>query len=165
MSKYLAPGDQIISLDGIPIHNAQEWMEMTALIYEETLHTKNHSKYVRGFETVNSRKGYCVPNFMKEEGQKIPLVDDQSVCPNDLVAFVDIPCLDTEMSDAGSSEDGYPKRRQNRYCLSAKDIVKLNKCGDGWATISNGSSCTCSMVSRCLNEHFILFGKFSYFLV
>ncbi|XP_042940604.1 membrane-bound transcription factor site-2 protease homolog isoform X2 [Carya illinoinensis] len=151
LSEYLSPGDSIISLDGVRIHNAQEWMEMTALIDEVSLHITNHSKYNGDFGRVTGRKGYCVPNFMTEDPKKILSVDNQSACPNDLTAFAKIPCLDMRMSDGGSSEDGHPKRRQDSNCMNAKDIVKLNKCGDGWATITNGSSCTCSLDESCLS--------------
>ncbi|XP_018817730.2 membrane-bound transcription factor site-2 protease homolog isoform X1 [Juglans regia] len=151
LSQYLSPGDLIISLDGVRIHNAQEWMEMTALIDEVSLHITNHSKYNGDFGRVTGRKGYCVPNFMTEDPEKILSVDNQSACPNDLTAFAKIPCLDMRMSDGGSSEDGHPKRRQDTHCMNAKDIVKLNKCGDGWATITNGSSCTCSLDESCLS--------------
>nr|GMC57195.1 membrane-bound transcription factor site-2 protease homolog isoform X4 [Ipomoea batatas] len=37
------------------------------------------------------------------------------------------------------------------YCLYAKDILKLEKCGDGWAkTSDNRSSCLCSQEESCL---------------
>lgn len=151
LSKYLSPGDLIMSLDGIRIHNAQEWMEMTALIDKMALQSTNHSKYVEGFGTVNGRKGYCVPNIMIADGQKIQSVVSQSACPNDLTTFETIPCLDMRMSDSGSSEDGHPKRRENAHCLNAEDVVKLNKCGDGWEIITNGSSCICSPDESCLS--------------
>lgn len=151
-----------MSLDGVHIHSAEEWMEMTVLIDNVTRQITDHTEYVEGFGTVNVRKGYCVPNFMIEDGQKIQSVDNQSACPNDLTAFVTIPCLDTRMSDGGNSKNGHPKRRQSTHCMNAQDIVKLYKCGDGWTTITNGSSCTCSLVNRCLNKHFILFNKFYF---
>ncbi|XP_062161299.1 membrane-bound transcription factor site-2 protease homolog isoform X4 [Alnus glutinosa] len=146
LSKYLSPGDLIMSLDGVHIHNAEEWMEMTALIDNVTRQITDHTEYVEGFGTVNGRKGYCVPDFMIEDGQKIQSVDNHSACSNDLTAFVTIPCLDMRVSDGGNSKNGHPKRRQSTHCMNAEDIVKLNKCGDGWATITNGSSCTCSLV-------------------
>ncbi|XP_059437142.1 membrane-bound transcription factor site-2 protease homolog isoform X1 [Corylus avellana] len=149
--KYLSPGDLIMSLDGVHIHNAEEWMEMTVLIDNVTRQITDHTEYVEGFGAVNGRKGYCVPNFMIEDGQKIQSVDNQSACPNDLTAFVTIPCLDTRMSDSGNSKNGHPKRRQSTHCMNAQDIVKLYKCGDGWTTITNGSSCTCSLDESCLS--------------
>jgi S2P endopeptidase len=59
-----------MSLDGVHIHNAEEWMEMTALIDNVTRQITDHTEYVEGFGTVNGRKGYCVPDFMIEDGQK-----------------------------------------------------------------------------------------------
>ncbi|KAL9406781.1 hypothetical protein Peur_003753 [Populus x canadensis] len=106
LSGYLSPGDAIISLDGKRIHNEQDWMEITALIDEQTLQSSNLSK---SFE------------------------DNQSACPDDLAEFVAIQCFDPRKSDDVNIEDGL-SRRQRRHCLNAKDVVKLNKCGDGRVT-------------------------------
>lgn len=146
LSRHLSPGDLIMSLDGIHILNSQEWMEMTSLIDKMALQSTNHSKYAEGFGRVNGIKGYCVPNIMIEDNQKIQSVGNHAACAEDLTAFETIPCHDMRMSNIGGSEDGHPKRRDSAYCLDAKDIVKLNKCGDGWEIITNGSSCTCSLV-------------------
>ncbi|KAK7815947.1 membrane-bound transcription factor site-2 protease homolog [Quercus suber] len=151
LSRYLSPGDLIMSLDGVRIHNSQEWMEMTSLIDKMALQSTNHSKYVEGFGRVNGIKGYCVPNIMIEDNQKIQSVGNHSACAEDLTAFETIPCHDMKMSNIGGSEDDHPKRRENTYCLDAKDIVKLNKCGDGWEIITNGSSCICSLDESCLS--------------
>ncbi|KAF3956203.1 hypothetical protein CMV_018647 [Castanea mollissima] len=150
LSRHLSPGDLIMSLDGVHIHNSQEWMEMTSLIDKMALQSTNHSKYAEGFGRVNGMKGYCVPNIMIEDNQKIQSVGNHAACAEDLTAFETIPCHDMRMSNIGGSEDGHPKRREH-YCLDAKDIVKLNKCGDGWEIITNGSSCICSLDESCLS--------------
>ncbi|KAK9989550.1 hypothetical protein SO802_029789 [Lithocarpus litseifolius] len=151
LSRYLSHGDLIMSLDGVHIHNSQEWMEMTSLIDKMALQSTNHSKYAEGFGRVNGIKGYCVPNIMTEDNQKIQSVGNHSACAEDLTAFETIPCHDMRMSNIGGSEDGHPKRRESAYCLDAKDIVKLNKCGDGWEIITNGSNCICSLDESCLS--------------
>ena len=142
-------------------------MEMTSLIDKMALQSTNHSKYVEGFGRVNGIKGYCVPNIMIEDNQKIQSVGNYSACAEDLTAFETIPCHDMRMSNIGGSKDGHPKRRENTYCLDAKDIVKLTKCGDGWEIITNGSSCICSLVIDVWMFVGILvfFSKFSCFWV
>ncbi|KAL5773793.1 hypothetical protein ACOSQ2_013717 [Xanthoceras sorbifolium] len=151
LSGYLSPGDVIVSLDGLHIHDEQDWMEMVALLDKRTFQDQNSSEY-KGLEAVDGSKGYCVPSSMIEESKKIQLVDNQSACPNDFFAFVTVHCFNTSMSGNVSSEDGQPDKRESRYCLNAKDIVKLNKCGNGWVTpLTNESCCFCSTGESCLS--------------
>ncbi|XP_059656240.1 membrane-bound transcription factor site-2 protease homolog [Cornus florida] len=149
LSGYLSPGDLIISLDGMRIHNVQEWMEMASLLDEQALQNSNSSNDFNRFMTVNGRKGYCVPSPLMEESKDIQLINNGSICPNELTAFVTISCFDPI---DGSGEDDHQKSRESIHCLTAKDIVKLKKCGDGWMkSISNSSSCPCSEDEYCLS--------------
>lgn len=148
---YLSPGDVIVSLDGVRIHNVQEWMEMTALIGEKTLQYSNSSEDIQRSAKLNPGKGYCVPSSLMGENTKIQLADNHSFCPNELTAFVTVPCFVLSMLGESNSEDSHPERRESLHCLAAKDIVKLNKCGDGWVTtVTNRSSCICSQNESCL---------------
>ncbi|XP_024951160.2 membrane-bound transcription factor site-2 protease homolog isoform X3 [Citrus sinensis] len=150
LSGYLSPGDVIVSLDGIHIHNEQDWMEMAALLDKYTPQNSSHSKYP-GLRAADGRKGYCVSNYMIEESKKIQLLDNQSACPNDFIAFVTVQCFDISISVNVSSEGDQLNKLENVYCLNANDIVKLKKCGDGWVTSStNGSHCVCSKEESCL---------------
>jgi len=133
LSGYLSPGDAIVSLDGKRIHNEQDWMEITALIDEQTLQSSNLSKSFEGPATVHRMKGYCVPTFLVEEINRTFFIDNQSACPDDLAEFVAIQCFDPSKSDNVDIEDGL-SRRQRRHCLNAKDVVELNKCGEGRVT-------------------------------
>ena len=133
LSGYLSPGDAIVSLDGKRIHNEQDWMEITALIDEQTLQSSNLSKSFEGPATVHRMKGYCVPTFVVEEINRTFFIDNQSACPDDLAEFVAIQCFDPSKSDNVDIEDGL-SRRQRRHCLNAKDVVELNKCGEGRVT-------------------------------
>ncbi|XP_028110810.1 membrane-bound transcription factor site-2 protease homolog isoform X3 [Camellia sinensis] len=143
LSGFLSPGDLIMSLDGIRIHNAQEWMEMAAHIHEKTLQNSNVSIDFRNM-IANGKKGYCVPSSLIEASKDIQLTDDQSTCPNEFTAFTSMPCFNSNMLDKGSIEGD---SREVMYCLIAKDIVKLKKCGDGWGNFANNkSSCLCSEV-------------------
>ncbi|KAJ0017770.1 hypothetical protein Pint_11683 [Pistacia integerrima] len=151
LSGYLSPGDVIVSLDGIHIHNERDWMEMASSLDRQTLQNSNLTGFT-GLRAANGRKGYCVPNSMIEESKKIQLVDSQSGCPGEFTAFVTVECSDTSTSSNVTSEDGQSNKRESRHCLNAKDIVKLNKCGDGWmSTVTNQSSCICSKDESCLS--------------
>ncbi|XVE63066.1 hypothetical protein DITRI_Ditri06bG0170000 [Diplodiscus trichospermus] len=152
LSDFLSPGDAIVSLDGVHIHNVQNWMEMTALIDKKIFQNSSDSHYFKGSGAVDSRKGYCVPTALLEDSGKVQLAKNQSVCPNDLVAFLKIHCFDPSRLEDMSGEDGHLGRRENVLCLNAKDIVKLEKCGDSRGSITrNGSSCMCSQNESCLS--------------
>ncbi|GAV71290.1 Peptidase_M50 domain-containing protein [Cephalotus follicularis] len=152
LSGYLSPGDVIVSLDGVWIHSAQEWMEMIVTIDKQNVQITNQSTFSQGFGTVANNKGYCVPSSMREESLKIQLVDKQSACPRDLTAFLTIHCFDPSKMDDVGIEDGQSDTRDGGLCLNAKDVVKLDKCGDGWLTaLTNGSSCICRQDESCLS--------------
>ncbi|KAJ4702763.1 membrane-bound transcription factor site-2 protease-like [Melia azedarach] len=147
---YLSPGDVIVSLDGRHIQNEQDWMEMAALLDKLALPNSNHSKYT-SLNAADGIKGYCIPNYTIEESKKIQLVDNQSACPSDFTAFVTVHCIDISISGNVSGADDQLNKLENRHCLNAKDVVKLNKCGDGWLTSStDGRSCLCSKDESCL---------------
>ncbi|KAH7839015.1 hypothetical protein Vadar_033766 [Vaccinium darrowii] len=147
LSGFLAPGDLVMSLDGIYIRNPQEWTEMAAHIHEQTLKNSNFST---GFHISN--KGYCVSSSLIEASRDVQLTDDQSTCPNDFTAFTTISCSNSSMLDEGIIEDKYQNSREGMHCLIGKDIVKLRKCGDGWVkSASNKSSCPCSEDDTCLS--------------
>ncbi|KFK28661.1 hypothetical protein AALP_AA7G029200 [Arabis alpina] len=138
---YLSPGDVIMSLDGIRVHKPSEWLELAAILEKQSSETSNASLYLGGSRRFHHGKGYCVPMSVIEEGFKAKMVENRFVCPGDLTAFLPVPC-----SNAASREDS--------VCLDAKDIVKLNKCGDGWVTTSdtdNKSDCVCSQGELCLH--------------
>lgn len=145
LSGYLSPGDIILSLDEIHIHNPQEWMGMASVIDKQTGQQNSHfSKDFKSFITQKGRKGYCVPGSLVEESKKILWDKNQSVCPDDLVPFTTISCSDAIVFDGDDKND---ERRKSVHCLTAMDIIKLRKCGDGWVTtVTNGTSCACSEV-------------------
>lgn len=134
---YLSHGDIIVSLDGIQVHKPSEWLELAAILDNQNSKTSNGSLYLGDSRRIHHGKGYCVPNALIEEGFNGKMVDSQFVCPGDLTAFRTMPC-----SNAA--------QREVTVCLDAKDIVKLNKCGDGWVTTSdtdNKSGCVCPQVN------------------
>ncbi|KAJ8899973.1 hypothetical protein K2173_024084 [Erythroxylum novogranatense] len=150
LSGYLLPGDVIISMDGNNIHTKQEWMQMITLIDEQILGKSNHSENSEDSPVHNNRKGYCVPTAMIAESKKFNLVDDQYTCPGDLLMFVTVYSSDSNRLDDIRIEDGHPKRRIRGHCLNAKEVVRLNKCGDRLMPgITNSSSYSCSLDEFC----------------
>lgn len=134
---YLSPGDVIVSLDGIRVHKPSEWFELAAILDNQNSETSsNASLYLGGSRRFHHGKGYCVPVSLIEQGFAGKMVENRFVCPGDLTAFIPMPCSNAAL-------------REVSICLDAKDIVKLNKCGDGWVTPSdtdNKSDCVCSQV-------------------
>ena len=148
---YLAPGDVILSVDNVPTKNAQEWLKLNTLTYDIQLKSVNISQHTGDLAVLNDSKGYCVPSLVMEASKITGLLENQHVCPSELNAFVKISCSDNITLDDGQSETDLSNGRWNMYCLNAKDVVKLDKCGDGWGlATSNGSSCTCSQVDNYL---------------
>ncbi|MBA0668057.1 hypothetical protein Goklo_001030, partial [Gossypium klotzschianum] len=151
LSEFLSPGDAIASLDGAAIHSVQNWMEMTALLDKKILQNSSDSRYFEGFGAVDSRKGYCVPNALLEDGKNVQLAKNRSVCPEDFTAFVKIYCFDPRKSVDMDGEDVDLGRKENALCLNTKDIVNLEKCDGRGKVKKNGSSCMCSEDESCLS--------------
>ncbi|WJX87609.1 S2P endopeptidase [Trifolium repens] len=148
---YLAPGDVIVSVDNVPIRNAQEWLKLNTLTYDIQLKNVNISQHTGDSGVLNNRKGYCVPSLVMEASKITELLENQHVCPRELTSFVKISCSDNITLDDGQSETDPSNGRWNMYCLNPKDVVKLDKCGDGWGlATSKGSSCSCSQDEFCL---------------
>lgn len=140
LSGFLSPGDLITSLDGINVHNTQEWTKMAAHVSGQVLHKLNTSKNDNNDPVrVNMAKGYCVPNSMIEGSKNLQLRDDLDICPNGLSSFATITC--------SNSSSPY----ENVCCLIPKDIVKLKRCDDMVHSASNKSNCLCSEDETCLS--------------
>ncbi|XP_030467485.1 membrane-bound transcription factor site-2 protease homolog isoform X1 [Syzygium oleosum] len=147
---YLSPHDMILSVDGIPIHSPQEWVDLTALIDGVAFPESNYTKQNRDVREGNGEKGYCVPNVLIEGSEKIQLVDNISTCPYDFSSFTRTPCSETSLL-YDHPGDSAAIRRDRTYCLNSQEIVKLKKCGTGWLkAVTNGSSCICSEDESCL---------------
>ncbi|CAK8562052.1 unnamed protein product [Lathyrus sativus] len=148
---YLAPGDIILSVDNVPIINAQEWLRLNTLTYDNQLKNINISQHIGDLGVLNNTKGYCVPSLVMEAGKMTELLESQHVCPGELTAFVKLSCSDNITLDDGQNETELSNGRWNTHCLNAKDVVKLDKCGDGWGlATSKRSSCLCSQDEFCL---------------
>ncbi|TKY58505.1 Membrane-bound transcription factor site-2 protease-like [Spatholobus suberectus] len=150
LSGYLAPGDVILSVDNVPIRNAQEWLKLNTLTYNVKLNNVNVSELSGDLGVANKMKGYCVPSFMMEESKITKLLENQHACPSELTAFVKSLCSANVTMDDGQSETDLLNRGWSTYCLNAKDVVKRNRCGDDWGPATKGGGCTCSQDEFCL---------------
>ncbi|KAK3002886.1 hypothetical protein RJ639_017937, partial [Escallonia herrerae] len=149
-SGFLSPGDLIVSFDGVRIHSAKDWMEMTTLFDEQTFQDWKHNSNSKGLMRADGKKGYCVPSSLIEESKLSQLLDNQITCAKELTAFETIYCLGSSSLDDSNREDSH-ENRKSIHCLTAKDIVNREKCGDGWVKPGgNKSSCQCSEEESCL---------------
>lgn len=162
---YLAPGDVIRSVDNVPIINAQEWLKLNTLTYDNQLKIINISQHIGDLGVLSNTKGYCVPSLVMEAGKMTELLESQHVCPGKRTAFVKLSCSDNITLDEGQNETELSNGRWNIYCLNAKDVVKHDKCGNGWGlATSKGSSCLCSQVDNHLNISNLLVSSLSLLL-
>lgn len=144
---YISPGDLIVSLDGVRIHNAKDWIQMTTMLHEQALGNSKNYNDLRGLSIIGGRKGYCVSSSLIQESKHIPSIDEQTTCPTELSTFTTISCLPSSTMNDTITDYNHEERRDDIHCMSAKNVVELKKCGDGWIeTASSESGCPCSEV-------------------
>lgn len=131
-------------MDNVPIHKAQDWMQVNAVTYSMKLNNVNTSQHISNFGAVHGRKGYCVQSLVMEENKFAKFSENQYACPHKRTAFVKVLC-------STSTYDGQSEDLSNRdwffYCLNPIDVVILKKCGEWGLAATNGSGCTCSKVT------------------
>ncbi|PIN03583.1 Intramembrane metalloprotease (sterol-regulatory element-binding protein (SREBP) protease) [Handroanthus impetiginosus] len=147
LSGYLSPHDVIFSLDDYHVHTAKEWEQMTTLLAEQT-----HSLSLgQSSGAANVEKGYCIPQALIEGNTPVQWKGNRTYCPNELVAFASVTCLDESNYNDGGNKNNDQKMREHIHCLDAKDIIKFRKCAysDEQAP-RNRTTCLCSEVESCL---------------
>lgn len=154
LSGHLSPGDVIMSLDDFRINNAQEWSQIIAVLAERSYpNSQNHSLLENPMKR-SIAKGYCIPHSLVEEGKHVSLEGNGASCPDELSAFITIPCLDQAMPDDDNLEVNHQRDGGVLHCFYAKNVLKQEKCGDGWGRLhSNRSSCLCSKVRNSVFSH------------
>ncbi|KAK4404004.1 Membrane-bound transcription factor site-2 protease [Sesamum angolense] len=141
----LSPYDVIFSLDGFRIHTAEEWKQMIAMLTEQT-----HLVTSGGSSGIDVEKGYCVPHSLIKQSNHVQFERNQTYCPNDLIAFASVTCLDVSKYSDGGNKNNHQNTRENIHCLDPKDVIKLKRCAHSVQIPRNGSGCLCSEVERCL---------------
>ncbi|XP_062216827.1 membrane-bound transcription factor site-2 protease homolog isoform X2 [Phragmites australis] len=151
LSEYLYAHDVILSVDGLKITTTDEWIKM---LDQSTTEKNSGPEFLEGsqrYVATSSGKGYCVPNSWMDASKNLWQISDKLSCPDELIAFEKMICngsvIFTEKTGRGSDQ----KEVEGKYCLIAKDVVKLRKCGNGWRrTVDDGSSCVCFQDEYCL---------------
>lgn len=148
LSGYLSVHDVILAVDGLNMRKTDEWMKMLA---QDTVEKNSSHAFIEGFQSygaASSGKGYCVPNSWMDASKNLWQINDKVSCPDELIAFGKFTCNgSTTFSGTGRAEK---KEAEDKYCLIAKDVVKLKKCGHGWRGTDEEISCTCLEDEYCL---------------
>ncbi|KAG9148797.1 hypothetical protein Leryth_018113 [Lithospermum erythrorhizon] len=148
--RNLSPGDLLISIDGVHVHDAQEWGGMITLLNERAFQNSNNLTDFVNSSKLDDKKGYCVPLSLIKGGTHIELEGNQN-CPDELSAFTGIPCGNTRTLDDTNLERKYQKEGSSAHCFNANDIVKLNKCIDGRVKAQrDANNCQCSEAEFCM---------------
>ncbi|KAI3444344.1 hypothetical protein Pfo_001009 [Paulownia fortunei] len=147
LSGYLSPHDVIFSLDDFRIRTAEEWKQTIAVLTEET-HSLSSSQ---SSGIANVEKSYCIPHSLIEESIHLQTEGNRTYCPNELITFASVTCLDVSKYNDGGNKNNHQKRKESIHCLDAKDVIKLRKCAYGSVQPPrNRSECLCSEVESCL---------------
>ncbi|XP_074283982.1 membrane-bound transcription factor site-2 protease homolog isoform X2 [Silene latifolia] len=134
LSGYLSPGDNIVSLEGVKMFSAVDWMEMASSLEKRSL-ASSEFEVLKGYPVVN--KSYCAPNVLVQNSERLFSVSNHSACPDEHVAFVSTPCFDLRSHSAGTG-----------YCLGSTDAVSLKSCG---SLGMSETTCVCSENEMCLS--------------
>lgn len=151
MSEYLSTHDVILSVDGLKITRTDDWIK---ILNQGTTAKSRDPEFLEGshrYVATSSTKGYCVPDSWIDASKNLWQIRDKLPCPDELIAFEKVICnvstILTEKTSIGSDQ----KEVEGKYCLIAKDVVKLRRCGNGWhRTEDDESSCACFEDEHCL---------------
>jgi S2P endopeptidase len=85
-----------------------------------------------------------VPNSWIDASKNLWQIRDKLPCPDELIAFEKVICNSSTILTDKTSIGSDQKEVEGKYCLIAKDVVKLRRCGNGWhRTEGDESSCAC----------------------
>jgi S2P endopeptidase len=132
LSEHLSAHDVILSVDGLKITRTNEWIK---ILNKDTTVKSSGPELLEGsqrYVATSSGKGYCVPESWMDASKNLWHIRDKLPCPDELIAFEKAisngSSILTEQTGRGSDQ----KELEGRYCLIAKDVIKLRKCGNGW---------------------------------
>lgn len=151
LSGYLSVHDVILSVDGLNITRTDEWMKMLAQGNAEKTSSPEFLEGSQSYGATSSGKGYCVPNSWMDASKNLWQINDKLSCPDELIAFEKITCNGSATFSDETGRGSDQKEAEDKYCLIAKDVVKLRKCGNGWwGTEHDESNCACLEDEYCL---------------
>ncbi|KAM0871241.1 hypothetical protein ACQ4PT_039518 [Festuca glaucescens] len=150
LSGSLSVHDVILSVDGLNIRRTDDWMKMLDEGSVEKASSRDFLGGSQSYGATSSGKGYCVPNSWLDASKNLWQLNDKLSCPDELIVFGKFTCNGSTThseTDVGSGK----KEADGKYCLIAKDVVKLKKCGNGWRdTKDDERKCTCLEDEYCL---------------
>ncbi|KAF8695872.1 hypothetical protein HU200_036748 [Digitaria exilis] len=151
LSEYLSAHDVILSVDGLKITRTDEWIK---ILNQGTTTKSSSSEFLEGsqrYVATSSGKGYCVPDSWMDASKNLWQIRNELPCPDELIAFEKDTCNGSAISTEKTGRGSGSKEVEEKYCLIAKDVIKLRKCGNGWKrTEDDESSCACLEDEYCL---------------
>ena len=144
LSEYLSAHDVILSVDGMKITRTDEWIK---ILNQDATAKSSGPEFLEGsqrYVATSSGKGYCVPDPWMDASKNLWQIRDKVPCPDELIAFEKAISNDSAIFTEKIGRGSGQKEVEGKYCLIAKDVVKLRKCGNGWqGTEDDGSSHAC----------------------
>ncbi|KAG2590526.1 hypothetical protein PVAP13_5NG407800 [Panicum virgatum] len=151
LSEYLSAHDVILSVDGMKITRTDEWIK---ILNQDATAKSSDPEFLEGsqrYVATSSGKGYCVPDPWMDASKNLWQIRDKVPCPDELIAFEKAISNDSAIFTEKIGRGSGQKEVEGKYCLIAKDVVKLRKCGNGWQrTEDDGSSHACFEDEYCL---------------
>ncbi|PUZ55552.1 hypothetical protein GQ55_5G221500 [Panicum hallii var. hallii] len=141
LSEYLSVHDVILSVDGLKITRTDEWIK---ILNQDTTAKSSGPEFLEGsqrYVATNSGKGYCVPDSWVDASKNLWQIRDKLPCPAELIAFEKAISNDSAIFTEKIGRGSDQKEVEGKYCLIAKDVVKLRKCGNGWQTTEDDGTC------------------------
>lgn len=159
LAGYLSPGDIILEVDGIHVHNPENWVQKLNTLHLQSLqkhlvddsHATNRDASIMRINTSHAERGFCVPNHWLLESQRIEEINHTLGCLDDHIPFGEIPCSNHTNFDTEGNTNFTEIPGHKSFCLRAKDVVQLPKCGDGWSKSQMTGICPCSESELCMD--------------
>lgn len=159
LAGYLSPGDIILEVDGIHVHNPENWVQKLNTLHLQSLqkhlvddsHATNRDASIMRINTSHAERGFCVPNHWLLESQRIEEINHTLGCLDDHIPFGEIPCSNHTNFDTEGNTNFTEIPGDKSFCLRAKDVVQLPKCGDGWSKSQMTGICPCSESELCMD--------------
>ncbi|KAH9330283.1 hypothetical protein KI387_002391, partial [Taxus chinensis] len=159
LAGYLSPGDIILEIDNIKVSSPKEWLEKLNLMHlqasEENilldnLHITNKVNTKQSIHLSHFERGFCVPNHWLLESQQIEAANNTLNCLDGNIPFTKISCLNHSYFNAEGNTSFSERLGQKTFCLRAKEVAQLSKCGSGWSLSLTTDICPCSESELCM---------------
>ncbi|XP_057841462.1 membrane-bound transcription factor site-2 protease homolog [Cryptomeria japonica] len=159
LAGYLSPGEIILEIDNIKVSNPKEWLEKLHLMHLQVLdensllddfHVTSEVKRKQIIHLSHFERGFCVPDHWLPGSQQIEGTNNSFTCLDGNIPFIEISCPNASTFNAAGSTNFSEILAQKSFCLRAKDVVQLSKCGSGWSQSLTADICQCSESELCM---------------